>query len=62
MRLEGDEDGFGGGDAAAAWGVSFHQGREKRGIVSRHLHARQSFRLISAVWSFWVTPESLVVP
>ena len=59
VGLKGDQDGFGGGDAAAArLGGFMCEGKpkKKRRQVERetelYLHARQSLRLISAVWSF----------
>ena len=56
MRLKGDEHGFGGGDAPAeSWSERDEVGslgsncsRRKREGGMTHLHARQSFRLISA--------------
>ena len=66
VRLEGDQDGLGGSDAAAtvrAW-FSSSGGRERERERERegtYLHARQSFRLISAVCSFWA-PLLLLAP
>jgi hypothetical protein len=63
VGLEGDQDGFGGGDTATVWGFFFQvELREReRDDGDVYLHARQSFRLTSAVWSFRVVPtlESL---